>query len=93
MEATNKLIGCDRYFYAVVECNSTETARHIYEQCDGAEYEATANFFDLRFIPDETSFEDDKPRDRCTEVPANYKPNDFSTDVCPRRHHDVMNSR
>ncbi|RPB00885.1 hypothetical protein L873DRAFT_1804656 [Choiromyces venosus 120613-1] len=70
-----------RYFYAVVECDSPETAKHIYEQCDGAEYEATANFFDLRFIPDETSFEDDKPRDRCIEVPANYKPNDFSTDA------------
>ncbi|KAG0636475.1 hypothetical protein HOY80DRAFT_925687 [Tuber brumale] len=70
-----------RYFYAVVECDSPDTARHIYEQCDGAEYEATANFFDLRFIPDETSFEDDKPRDRCTEVPANYKPIDFSTDA------------
>ncbi|CAZ84504.1 unnamed protein product [Tuber melanosporum] len=70
-----------RYFYAVVECDSLETARYIYEQCDGAEYEATANFFDLRFIPDETSFEDDKPQDRCVEVPANYKPVDFSTDA------------
>ncbi|PWW78802.1 hypothetical protein C7212DRAFT_288807 [Tuber magnatum] len=70
-----------RYFYAVVECDSPETARHIYEQCDGAEYEATANFFDLRFIPDETSFEDDKSRDRCTKVPTNYKPTDFSTDA------------
>ncbi|CUS10169.1 unnamed protein product [Tuber aestivum] len=69
------------YYYAVVECDSPETAKHIYEQCDGAEYEATANFFDLRFIPDETSFEDDKPRDRCTEVPENYKPIDFSTDA------------
>lgn len=70
-----------RYYYAVVECDRPETAHHIYEQCDGAEYEATANFFDLRFIPDDTSFEDDTPRDTCTEAPANYKPNDFVTDV------------
>ncbi|KAH8155578.1 uncharacterized protein LAJ45_00588 [Morchella importuna] len=70
-----------RYYYAVVECDRPETAHHIYEQCDGAEYEATANFFDLRFIPDDTSFEDDTPRDTCTEAPANYKPNDFVTDA------------
>ncbi|KAI5845128.1 hypothetical protein DFP73DRAFT_512748 [Morchella snyderi] len=70
-----------RYYYAVVECDKPGTAHHIYEQCDGAEYEATANFFDLRFIPDDTSFEDDTPRDTCTEAPANYKPNDFVTDA------------
>ncbi|KAH0612851.1 uncharacterized protein H6S33_009231 [Morchella sextelata] len=70
-----------RYYYAVVECDRPETAHHIYEQCDGAEYEATANFFDLRFIPNDTSFEDDTPRDTCTEAPANYKPNDFVTDA------------
>lgn len=70
-----------RYFYAVVECDAPGTAHHIYDQCDGAEYEATANFFDLRFIPDDTSFEHDPPHDVCTAVPQNYKPNDFVTDA------------
>lgn len=70
-----------RYFYAVIECDKPTTAHHIYDQCDGAEYEATANFFDLRFIPDDTSFEDDTPRDECTDAPENYKPNDFVTDA------------
>lgn len=70
-----------RYFYAVVECDAAGTAHHIYDQCDGAEYEATANFFDLRFIPDDTSFEHDPAHDVCTSVPQNYKPNDFVTDA------------
>lgn len=70
-----------RYFYAVVECDAPSTAHHIYDQCDGAEYEATANFFDLRFVPDDTSFEHDPPHDVCTSVPQNYKPNDFVTDA------------
>jgi hypothetical protein len=70
-----------RYYYAVVECDSDRTAKHIYENCDGAEYEATANFFDLRFIPDDTNFDDDKPRDECEQDPTNYTPNEFVTDA------------
>ena len=72
-----------RYYYAVVECDSDRTAKHIYDNCDGAEYETTANFFDLRFVPDETSFDDDAPRDVCSQDPAEYTPADFVTDVGP----------
>lgn len=70
-----------RYYYAVVTCDSVETAKNIYENCDGTEYESTANFFDLRFIPDEMEFEDDEPRDSCTKIPSNYKPESFVTDA------------
>jgi hypothetical protein len=38
-----------RYYYAV--------AQHIYESTDGSEYLSSANFFDLRFIPDGTEFD------------------------------------
>lgn len=77
-----------RYYYAVVECDSERTAQHIYENCDGAEYEASANFFDLRFIPEEVGFEDDEPRDFCDKEPTEYVPQEFVTDVSlspPRR--------
>ncbi|RAL61121.1 hypothetical protein DID88_010460 [Monilinia fructigena] len=69
-----------RYFYAVVVCSDEKTAENIYQKCDGTEYLSSANFFDLRFIPDGTEF-DDKPRDECTEVPTGYKPTDFVTDA------------
>ena len=69
-----------RYYYAVVECDSENTAKHIYDECDGMEYEASANFFDLRFIPDNVEFED-PPKDECIQIPINYKPNEFVTDV------------
>lgn len=69
-----------RYYYAVVKCDSIVTARNIYDSCDGTEFEATANFFDLRYVPDDMEFEDD-PHDKCTLVPADYKPNYFVTDA------------
>ncbi|KAM3081160.1 pre-rRNA-processing protein esf1 [Clarireedia jacksonii] len=69
-----------RYFYAVVECSDNDTAQAIYEATDGTEYLSSANFFDLRFIPDGVEF-DDKPRDECTSVPSGYKPTEFVTDA------------
>jgi hypothetical protein len=69
-----------RYFYAVVVCSDNKTAEKIYESTDGTEYLTSANFFDLRFIPDGVDF-DDKPRDECDGVPAGYRPTEFVTDA------------
>ena len=69
-----------RYYFAVVECDNAGTAKHIYDACDGAEYEASANFFDLRFIPDEEDF-DEEPRDTCSASPEVYEPTEFVTDA------------
>lgn len=65
-----------RYYYAVIECDSVETAHHIYQHCDGSEFEKSANFLDLRFVPDSVTFspEEDGPvRDVATELPKNYR--------------------
>lgn len=69
-----------QYYYAVVTCDSIATARNIYDNCDGTEYESTANFFDLRYVPEGMTF-DDEPRDQCEKIPADYKPNTFVTDA------------
>jgi hypothetical protein len=70
-----------RYFYAILTFSSPSTAKHIYDAVDGTEYLSTANFFDLRFVPDDTGFSTDQPREECSFVPADYKPNDFVTDA------------
>lgn len=69
-----------RYYYAVIECDKLATARSIYEACDGAEFERSANFFDLRYIPDDMTF-DDTPRDTANHAPENYKPLEYVTEV------------
>lgn len=70
-----------RYYYAVVECDSDTTAKAVYDDLDNREYLTTSNFFDLRFIPDEVTFDDDTPKEVCTKLPDGYKPNDFRTEA------------
>lgn len=69
-----------RYYYAVMICSDPQTAHKIYEATDGSEYLSSSNFLDLRFIPDDVTF-DDEPRDECDSVPQGYKPVDFVTDA------------
>ncbi|KAH6856150.1 hypothetical protein B0I37DRAFT_366681 [Chaetomium sp. MPI-CAGE-AT-0009] len=69
-----------RYYYAVVVCSDKNTAHKIYEATDGSEYLSSSNFLDLRFIPDDVTF-DDEPRDECDSVPSGYKPIEFVTDA------------
>lgn len=70
-----------RYFYAILTFSTKEAAKHVYDLVDGAEYLSSANFFDLRFVPDDTDFSDDSPRDECKRIPDGYKPSDFVTDA------------
>jgi hypothetical protein len=67
-----------RYFYAVAEFDSVQTARKVFAACDGTEFESSANMFDLRYIPEDMTF-DDSPRDVATEAPLAYEPVDFVT--------------
>ena len=68
-----------RYYYAVIEFDSIQSADVVYKECDGLEYESTANRLDLRFIPDDMEF-DDEPKEACTELPGSkYQPRLFFT--------------
>ncbi|XP_071962533.1 ESF1 homolog [Antedon mediterranea] len=69
-----------RYYYAVVECDSPQTASAIYDQCDNMEIESSSSKLDLRFIPDDVTF-DVAPTSQVTDTGnmTNYKPQDFKT--------------
>ncbi|CAA2990395.1 pre-rRNA-processing ESF1, partial [Olea europaea subsp. europaea] len=59
-------ISFNRYYDAVVECDSIATADYLYRTCDGIEFERSSNKSDLRFIPDTIEFKH-QPRDVVTE--------------------------
>jgi hypothetical protein len=67
-----------KYYYAVAECDSLETSRKIYDDCDGLEIERTSNVLDLRFVPSDLSLPY-APTDVATEVPKHYKMLDYYT--------------
>lgn len=67
-----------RYYYAVMECSSPAVAKRVYEATDGTEYQSSSNFIDLRFVPDDVTF-DDEARDECSKLPETYKPIEFVT--------------
>ena len=60
-----------KYYFAIVECDSVETAATLYKQCDGMEFEKSANFIDLRYVPDGQVFdEEDNLHDYCESMPV-----------------------
>ena len=69
-----------RYYYAIIECSSIAIAQQLYKHLDGAELGSTANIFDLRFVPNDVTF-DDTPKDEATSVPDGHEPVEFVTDA------------
>jgi len=70
-----------KYYYAVITCNSIATAEKVYADLDGHDYESSGTKVDLRFIPDDMTF-DDEPKDVCTALPSAdsvYEPEAFVT--------------
>jgi hypothetical protein len=55
-----------KYFYAVAQFDSAQTVNHVYEQCDGLEYECSSTKFDLRLVPEEETFDEADVTDSCT---------------------------
>lgn len=45
-----------RYYFAIAECDSVQTADAIYNEVDGLEMENSAMVFDCRFVPDDVRY-------------------------------------
>jgi hypothetical protein len=66
-----------KYYFAIVDCDSIETANGLYEELDGLELENSAMTFDIRFVPNEENFAPRQVRDSCLSLPAKYSPPAF----------------
>jgi len=66
-----------KYYYAVVYCDSIETADNLYKECNDQEIERTQCFMDIRFIPDDLKEFPYPPKEICDHIPLNkeYIPN------------------
>jgi hypothetical protein len=69
-----------RYYYAIIDCSSVAIANQLYKNLDGTELGATANILDLRFVPDDVTF-DDTPKDEASSVPDEHEFPEFVTDA------------
>ena len=69
-----------KYYFGVIVCDSKETANKIYEECDSTEYEKSACRIDLRFIPDDMTF-DETPKETCAGISdlTSFQPSTFTT--------------
>lgn len=69
-----------KYYYAVIIFDSANTANKVYTECDGLEYESSATKLDLRFIPEDMTFDQD-PKEVCDKMPdlTKYQPRQFTT--------------
>ncbi|RHY96721.1 hypothetical protein DYB31_002057, partial [Aphanomyces astaci] len=50
----------------------------VFDACDGLEYETSSNTLDLRFVPNDVTF-DNPPKEAATAVPDTYTPSIFAT--------------
>eukprot|EP01042_Synura_sphagnicola_P031216 gene31216-40185_t len=68
-----------RYYFAIAECDSVDTANALYEALDGVEFENSAMALEIRFVPDVLDLSDREVRDKCSHAPdaRRYKPPEF----------------
>ncbi|CAA97802.3 NUC153 domain-containing protein [Caenorhabditis elegans] len=52
-----------KYYYSVITFDSIPSAVAVYEECDGFQFEETGLKMDMRFIPDDMDFEEDRVKE------------------------------
>uniref|UniRef100_A0A6G1SME3 Pre-rRNA-processing protein esf1 n=1 Tax=Aceria tosichella TaxID=561515 RepID=A0A6G1SME3_9ACAR len=68
-----------KYYYAIAEFDSPESAQAVYKELDGIEYEGSSLELDLRFVPDDVEFDEADVKAACDKAPdlATYKAPQF----------------
>ncbi|KAH7647504.1 Vir superfamily [Cryptosporidium bovis] len=67
------------YYYAIVECDSVNTAIKLYDELDGMEADFCIDSVEMRFVPDDITDFPYEPKSISTGIPAKYKQPDCFT--------------
>ena len=60
-----------KYFYGIIYCNSKKTAKHIFKEYNGFEFELTNINLNLSFVDDNLQFPQ-KLKEEADDVPPGY---------------------
>ena len=63
-----------KYYYAVATFDSPETASAVYDACDGMDIEASGVVLDLRYVPEDETFDASRVKSSANRIPPNFKP-------------------
>lgn len=68
-----------KYYYAIVDFDSAESAEAVYKELDGIEYGGSSLELDLRFVPDDMEFDSQDVKAECFQAPdlTSYKAPQF----------------
>mmetsp|Transcript_18397 Transcript_18397/g.13384 ORF Transcript_18397/g.13384 Transcript_18397/m.13384 type:complete len:83 (-) Transcript_18397:103-351(-) len=61
-----------KYYFAVIHCNSKETAEKLYNECNGIEFELSNIHINLSFIDDDLVLPQ-KPQESVTSLDPTYR--------------------
>lgn len=61
-----------KYYYAIVYCDSSKTAKFLYDEYNGFEFENSNIRLNMSFVPDDIKFTQEL-KESANEVPENYE--------------------
>ena len=61
-----------KYYYAIIYCDSPNTAKYLYDEYNGYEFENSNIRLNMSFVPNDVKFTQEI-KEEADEIPENYE--------------------